>query len=97
MSRGGPNLLNKDLFHCRLGKRTIEFRMSRDLNGVVVAPTSSLDATLQSLLEPLGDEALENWLETHAPNCLDHGSPGSFSEQCLHWWSNECPVFLAEP
>lgn len=65
--------------------------------GVVIAPVMHLDAALQRLLTPPVGECLDlilargeqqdDALERH---CSD------FQEQCLHWWSNECPIFIAE-
>ena len=60
--------------------------------GVVVARSGrELDAVLQLLLatgapEPQG---------ASLPAALA-SDPNSMEEQCAHWWSNECPVFVAE-
>lgn len=64
--------------------------------GVVVAPMDQLDSRLQRLLSPPSGEALAALLEERAEVALKEEPAGDFEEQCLHWWSNEYPCFLAE-
>jgi len=62
--------------------------------GVVVVTDGELDGVLQKLLLP--PEKLEEWLEEQreAENLLKEKS--LIEEQCYHWWSNECPLFVVE-
>lgn len=73
--------------------------------GVVAVPAARLDETLRQLLTPPGtssdasadsEKELELWLRKRRPNALSVEQADSFEEHCLHWWSNECPVFVAE-
>mmetsp|Transcript_92408 Transcript_92408/g.198090 ORF Transcript_92408/g.198090 Transcript_92408/m.198090 type:complete len:784 (-) Transcript_92408:167-2518(-) len=69
--------------------------------GVVVAPREKLDGMLCCLLEPPAGADFNTWLKRKADRALadvlvPKSSDETFEEQCLHWWSNECPVFIAE-
>lgn len=65
--------------------------------GVVVCPLADLDATLQQLLLPPASQALDRWLQEHAPNVLTEDRSADFlGEHKLHFWANECPVFVVE-
>jgi len=63
--------------------------------GVIVAhPGEDLDAALRLLLTPT-----EKYFSANAKSMLRaalSSDPDSMDEHCLHWWSNECPVFVAE-
>jgi len=63
--------------------------------GVMVArPGEDLDNTLHLLLNPS-----EKYLSHDTRSMLNDAlssDPDSMEEHCLHWWSNECPVFVAE-
>uniref|UniRef100_A0A7S0FR54 Uncharacterized protein n=1 Tax=Pyrodinium bahamense TaxID=73915 RepID=A0A7S0FR54_9DINO len=39
---------------------------------------------------------MEAWLEQREEDALRQEHSGDFQEQCLHWWSNEYPGFIAE-
>lgn len=66
--------------------------------GIIVVPgnESELDEMLRSLLVPPPEEDLM----THIPGLTGMAmgtEPADHAlEQKLHWWSNECPVFIAE-
>ncbi|CAJ1326960.1 unnamed protein product, partial [Effrenium voratum] len=60
--------------------------------GVVVVPAEELDAVLRQLLSPPVD--LDAWLAKRRENALQEGK--LLEEQCIHWWSNECPLFVVE-
>jgi len=64
--------------------------------GVVVAPVPKLDGTLKTLLSPPTGEALRKYLGRSLRDVLKQGFKEVFEESCLHWWSNECPYFVAE-
>mmetsp|Transcript_120345 Transcript_120345/g.212822 ORF Transcript_120345/g.212822 Transcript_120345/m.212822 type:complete len:641 (-) Transcript_120345:41-1963(-) len=65
--------------------------------GVVVCPVEELDATLQELLRPPQGKQLDAWLKEHAPQALTEDRlTDLLAEHKLHFWSNECPVFVAE-
>jgi len=59
---------------------------------MVVNVGQELDEMLRKLLCPPPDGALGE-LSLEVATASD---PNSFEEQCWHWWSNECPVFVAE-
>jgi len=66
----------------------------RSAGVVVVHPGEDLDAALRLLLTPGQEEnfsTVDSMLETALTS-----SPNSMEEHCRHWWSNECPVFVAE-
>jgi len=65
--------------------------------GVLPVPAGALDGVLREILQP--PEAFEQWLEAK----LAMGTAatlqvewGCYEEQLRHWWSNECPHFVAE-
>lgn len=67
--------------------------------GVVVTPTGRLDMVLHKLLvPPEPGDALAEVVSRGASAALAAlpAEERGLEEQCLHWWSNECPVFLAE-
>lgn len=64
--------------------------------GVVVCTMEQLDATLRRLLTPPSSCEIKAWLEARAEEALDPQFDDMLGEQCLHWWSNECPLFVAE-
>mmetsp|Transcript_59739 Transcript_59739/g.193594 ORF Transcript_59739/g.193594 Transcript_59739/m.193594 type:complete len:729 (+) Transcript_59739:87-2273(+) len=65
--------------------------------GVVVCPDADLDSTLKRLLMPPVGRALIDWLAEHAPKALtEDRSMEVLAEQQLHYWSNECPLFVVE-
>lgn len=76
--------------------------------GVVTVPAEGLDEVLRRLLTVpgvgggegvAGDSAereLAELLAARRAKALSTTLADSFEEQCLHWWSNECPVFVAE-
>mmetsp|Transcript_94691 Transcript_94691/g.276916 ORF Transcript_94691/g.276916 Transcript_94691/m.276916 type:complete len:947 (-) Transcript_94691:62-2902(-) len=65
--------------------------------GVVPVPAMGLDSILREMLQPPPD--LEAWmahklsLGTASTLKVDWGC---YEEQLRHWWSNECPHFVAE-
>eukprot|EP00930_Biecheleria_cincta_P048272 TRINITY_DN33615_c0_g1_i1.p1 TRINITY_DN33615_c0_g1~~TRINITY_DN33615_c0_g1_i1.p1 ORF type:complete len:894 (+),score=157.95 TRINITY_DN33615_c0_g1_i1:135-2816(+) len=65
--------------------------------GVVVVPdpVKQLNHILYKLLTPPEGRELALWFNRHAAESFEEPL-GIIEEQCLHWWSNECPVFLAE-
>jgi len=66
----------------------------RSAGVVVVHPGADLKATLRILLSPC-----EEYLLSHVDSMLQAAltlDPSSMEEHRLHWWSNECPVFVAE-
>ncbi|CAE6955486.1 unnamed protein product [Symbiodinium natans] len=64
--------------------------------GVVVVTASELDDVLRKLLTPPLDDLPEFLAERRpATLSLDDEQP-LMEEQCLHWWSNECPLFVVE-
>mmetsp|Transcript_101585 Transcript_101585/g.296136 ORF Transcript_101585/g.296136 Transcript_101585/m.296136 type:complete len:572 (-) Transcript_101585:268-1983(-) len=64
--------------------------------GIVVAKPVELDDVLRQLLSPPFDEGMEQWLKTRMSSALKPQWLDVMEEQHLHWWSNECPVFVAE-
>jgi len=64
--------------------------------GVVVVPVKWLDSALRKLLVPMTDAELDARFKKAEVGPVLNFPTESFHEQCLHWWSNECPVFLAE-
>jgi len=65
--------------------------------GVIPVPTDELDEVLEELLQV--PEDMETWFQRK----LKSGSKetlqvpwGSYEEEYRHWWSNECPFFVAE-
>lgn len=65
--------------------------------GVVVSPVPELDRILQQLLRlPTGKELL-HWFDEREEWALRDLVPQDvLEEQKIHYWSNECPCFLAE-
>mmetsp|Transcript_118809 Transcript_118809/g.383649 ORF Transcript_118809/g.383649 Transcript_118809/m.383649 type:complete len:604 (-) Transcript_118809:134-1945(-) len=62
--------------------------------GIVVATPQELDGVLRRLLTPpLGDE---RWLDGCLKGALNPEFSECMEEACLHWWSNECPLFVVE-
>jgi len=65
--------------------------------GVIPVPVPELDEVLEEVLQP--PKKLEAWLKKRADagitDTLNMGY-GSYDEQVRHWWSNECPFFVAE-
>jgi len=64
--------------------------------GVVVVPARRLDDVLRMLLIPLIGDVFQEWLKERAASALTITFDENLDEQCLHWWSNECPTFIAE-
>lgn len=64
--------------------------------GVVIARASELDNVLKRLLNPPQGSELDQWLASRLSAALEQTYAESLDEQCIHWWSNECPVFIAE-
>lgn len=64
--------------------------------GVVVCSAEQLDATLHRLLTPPASFEIEPWLDAQADQVLHPKVGDILDEHCLHWWSNECPLFVAE-
>jgi len=65
--------------------------------GVIPVPAEELDLVLLEVLNPPRD--IERWMQKK----LDTGNDatidldwGCFEEHVRHWWSNECPHFVAE-
>jgi tetratricopeptide (TPR) repeat protein len=67
--------------------------------GVIVSRTGSeLDSNLQMLLEPpegFSCDVADQFTERQLDKALSSVA-NSMREHCLHWWTNECPVFIAE-
>ncbi|CAE7417434.1 dnc [Symbiodinium sp. KB8] len=64
--------------------------------GVVVVTASELDDVLRKLLTPPLED-LADFLAERRTAALSLGEEQPlFEEQCLHWWSNECPLFVVE-
>jgi len=64
--------------------------------GIVVVPRTMLDEVLQKLLNPPSGADLLELLDRSAKVALEGQFEEALAESCLHWWSNECPLFLAE-
>jgi len=64
--------------------------------GVCVVTAHELDGVLTQLLVPPDGDKLTEWLEERMPKALTYTFESQFEETCLHWWSNECPVFVVE-
>jgi len=65
--------------------------------GVVVCPVAELDATLRLLLRPPLHEELEAWLDSRLDIAMREDLTSEIlTEQRRHYWSNECPLFVAE-
>jgi len=62
--------------------------------GCITIRASELDEALRLLLVPPSD--VEAWLKEQDAGFARRCSWGCFEEQLRHWWSNECPVFVAE-
>jgi len=62
--------------------------------GVLPVQSSELDVVLSKLLQPPAD--VDEWLLQQPNRWFFDVSWGCFEEQVRHWWSNECPVFIAE-
>merc|ERR1719162_463178 len=65
--------------------------------GILPVPVDELDEVLEDLLTL--PEDFDTWLSRHAAQ--GHAAAlavqyGSFEEQKRHWWSCECPFFVAE-
>ena len=63
--------------------------------GVVVVPAQQLEQSLRLLLAPPSGQALRCLLDP-GPEVLDQTFADALQESCPHWWSNECPLFVAE-
>jgi tetratricopeptide (TPR) repeat protein len=63
--------------------------------GVVVVPSSQLDGALLKLLGPPTGRQLKELLAPGS-GVLDKTFADTLEESCPHWWSNECPLFVAE-
>lgn len=64
--------------------------------GIVVVPEQDLDRILKLLLTPPSAKDFHKWLEARVSRALNPTFADNLEEQCLHWWSNECPVFVVE-
>lgn len=64
--------------------------------GVVVVSAVELDAVLQKLLMTPSSEELETMLSMSCLDAVRRKFSSALDESCLHWWSNECPFFIAE-
>lgn len=64
--------------------------------GVLVVRACDLDGVLFRLLMPPEGSLLRDWLERRSSTALDQRFDDWIEEHCLHWWSNECPIFMAE-
>jgi len=64
--------------------------------GVVIAPVSTLDEVLSRLLHPPRDKLLTEWFNDYRNIAVGSTNRSLFQEACVHWWSNECPYFMAE-
>lgn len=65
--------------------------------GIVVVSAAELDRVLKLLLlPPPSGRDFKRWLEGRLPTALEPAFADNLEEQCLHWWSNECPVFVVE-
>jgi len=66
--------------------------------GVVVVTAETADGVLRRLLTPPEGSEMHAWLEgrTIGAHKACFGFADPLEEPCLHWWSNECPVFVAE-
>jgi len=68
--------------------------------GVVICPARDLDATLLQLLTPPVGKDFDDWLRKRQERLEDERLLGSYEgvldEQKLHYWANECPLFVAE-
>jgi len=60
---------------------------------VLTQPGEDLDKTLRFLLEPQQEDVKSNEISIEDATALD---PHPLQEAAVHWWSNECPVFVAE-
>uniref|UniRef100_A0A7S1RLM7 Uncharacterized protein n=1 Tax=Alexandrium catenella TaxID=2925 RepID=A0A7S1RLM7_ALECA len=64
--------------------------------GIVVAKAYELDSVLRQLLSPPMGAAMEGFLAKRVSKALEAQWLEVTEEQRLHWWSNECPIFVAE-
>jgi len=65
--------------------------------GVIVCPVVDLDSVLQRLLIAPVRKDLDAWFARRIPHCLEKDPPADFlAEHQVHFWSNECPVFVVE-
>mmetsp|Transcript_84625 Transcript_84625/g.149866 ORF Transcript_84625/g.149866 Transcript_84625/m.149866 type:complete len:624 (+) Transcript_84625:119-1990(+) len=64
--------------------------------GIVVVTAAELDRVLKMLLIPPTGGGFNSWLASKLPGALNPTFGDNLQEQCLHWWSNECPVFVVE-
>lgn len=65
--------------------------------GVMVCPIKELDETLRLFLVPPSGAELDQWLKENTEKALDCDfSKQLLGEQKLHYWSNECPLFVVE-
>lgn len=62
--------------------------------GCIPTPVAELDDVLRGLLMPPCDVGA--WLSNGDSNFFLNAQWGCYEEQCRHWWSNECPCFIAE-
>lgn len=63
---------------------------------MLVVRTRDLDSVLFRLLVPPEGSQLKEWLERRSSTALEQRFDDWVEEHCLHWWSNECPLFMAE-
>lgn len=66
--------------------------------GVVVVSARTADSVLRRLLRPPQGAELQEWLQKRGRDAVQDNMEFSdmLEEHCLYWWSNECPVFVAE-
>mmetsp|Transcript_1966 Transcript_1966/g.5726 ORF Transcript_1966/g.5726 Transcript_1966/m.5726 type:complete len:669 (+) Transcript_1966:144-2150(+) len=65
--------------------------------GVIICPARELDKTLRTLLVPPLNAKLDQWFEGHIPSALNKDRfKDMLSEHKLHYWTNECPLFVVE-
>ena len=62
--------------------------------GCIPIAAPDLDVALERLL--ILPDNVEAWLDGQASDFPVQCKWGCFQEQIRHWWSNECPVFVAE-
>lgn len=65
--------------------------------GIIVCPVNVLDKTLKILLIPPVGTKLDQWFQEHTPNALNKDQYKELlDEHKLHYWTNECPLFVVE-
>mmetsp|Transcript_57199 Transcript_57199/g.100099 ORF Transcript_57199/g.100099 Transcript_57199/m.100099 type:complete len:1285 (-) Transcript_57199:113-3967(-) len=109
---GYGHVLPKQVVYPKKYTKDLAKNISRDLNltpgricvlklcnrargaGCIPIGQEDLDEALLRLLEP--PENMEAWLGKADKMFSRKVSWGCFEEQLRHWWSNECPCFIAE-